>query len=317
MTRRTVLVTGATGLLGREVAKTFELGGWHVKRTGYSRADGVDVRRVDLRNADELAKALDENKPQVIVHCAAEKAPDKVDKDPEGARALNVAASRSLAKLAASRAILVIYVSTDYVFPGTPGDAPYEADAAPKPANLYGQTKADGERAVLEEFTRAGKQGLAVALRVPLLYGHAETPAESAVNVLMDSVWKAQTEGARIKMDHWARRYPTNTEDVGRVCRDVAAKYLDAAERQGLPRILQFSSQDVMTKYDICQRFGEVMGLSIASIEPNTQGNDPNASAQRPYDCHLSTKELGQLGIDVSTCDFTAWWRREVGAFRK
>ncbi|KAF4511076.1 hypothetical protein G6O67_002909 [Ophiocordyceps sinensis] len=317
MTRRTVLVTGATGLLGREVAKTFRLGGWHVKAAGYSRADGVDVLRVDVRSEDELAKVLDENKPQVVVHCAAEKAPDKVDQDPEGARALNVAASRSLAKLAASRAILVIYVSTDYVFPGTPGDAPYNADAAPKPANLYGQTKADGERAVLEEFTRAGKQGLAVVLRVPVLYGHAETPAESAVNTLMDSVWKAQTEGARMKMDHWARRFPTNTEDVGRVCRDVAAKYLDAAERQGLPRILQFSSQDAMTKYDICQLFGEVMGLSTAGIEPNTQANDPNASAQRPYDCHLRTEELEQLGIDVSTCDFTAWWRREVGAFRK
>lgn len=104
---------------------------------------------------------------------------------------------------------------------------------------------------------------------------------------------------------------------VGPRMADVAAKYLDAAERQGLPRILQFSSQDAMTKYDICQLFGEVMGLSTAGIEPNTQANDPNASAQRPYDCHLRTEELEQLGIDVSTCDFTAWWRREVGAFRK
>lgn len=55
-------------------------------------------------------------------------------------------------------------------------------------------------------------------MRVPVLYGDAETPAESAVNVLMDSVWKAQEEDAKIKMDHWALRYPTNTEDVGRVC---------------------------------------------------------------------------------------------------
>lgn len=62
MTPRTVLVTGATGLLGREVAKTFELGGWSVKGTGYSRADGVDVLKVDLRSEEELAKALDENR---------------------------------------------------------------------------------------------------------------------------------------------------------------------------------------------------------------------------------------------------------------
>lgn len=177
-----------------------------------------------------------------------------------------------------------------------------------------------------------------MVLRVPVLYGKAEMPSESAVNVLMDAVWKAQTEGATIKMDHWAIRYPTNTEDVGRVCRgqlecfelprsihcrlliefpDVAVKYLDASDRQSLPDTLQFSSEDKMTKYEICEKFGEIMGLSIQGIEANTEGNDPNASVQRPYDCHLSTKGLQDLGIDISTCDFEGWWRREVRAFRK
>lgn len=153
---------------------------------------------------------------------AAQRFPDKVDKDPEGARALNIAASKSLAGAAAARDILTIYISTDYVFPGRPGDAPYEADATPAPTNLYGQTKLDGEKAVLEEYAAAGKEGLGIALRVPVLYGHAETPSESAVNVLMDSVWKAQTEGTKIKMDHWAIRYPTNTEDVGRICQGTS-----------------------------------------------------------------------------------------------
>ena len=113
---------------------------------------------------------------------------------------------------------MLIYISTDYVFSGRQGDAPYEAHATPGPTNLYGQTKLDGEYAVLDEFKIAGKGGLGVVLRVPVLYGPAESPAESAVNVLMDSVHKAQEDGAKIKMDHWALRYPTNTEDVGRVC---------------------------------------------------------------------------------------------------
>lgn len=72
-----------------------------------------------------------------------------------------------------------------------------------------------------------------------------------------------------------------------------------------------------MTKYEICQAFGRIMGLSIEAIEPNTEGNDPSASVQRPYDCHLSTRALRDLGINVTTCDFTGWWRREVRAFRK
>lgn len=62
MTKRTVLVTGATGLLGREVAKTFRLASWTVKGTGYSRADGVDTLKVDLQNESEVAKVLDETK---------------------------------------------------------------------------------------------------------------------------------------------------------------------------------------------------------------------------------------------------------------
>lgn len=223
-----------------------------------------------------------------------------------------------MAKLAAEKDTLLIYISTDYVFPGVPGDAPYEADAEPRPTNLYGQTKLDGEKATLEAFDQAGKQGLGVVMRVPVLYGHGEMPAESAVNVLMDSVWKA-ARGQEVKMDHWAIRYPTNTEDIGRVCHDISEKYLSVTndQKDSLPRILQFSSEDRMTKYEICQLFGEIMGLPIENIKANTEGNDPNASVQRPYDCHLSTKALKDLGIDVSTCDLTGWWRREVHAFRK
>ncbi|KAI1131239.1 hypothetical protein F5Y10DRAFT_234115 [Nemania abortiva] len=317
MSTKTALVTGATGLLGRQVVKAFERADWSVKGTGHSRADGVAILKVDLAKPNEVEAALDKVKPNVVVHCAANRFPDKCDKDPEGTRALNVIATESLASLCAARDILLIYISTDYVFPGKPGDAPYEADATPQPTNLYGQTKLDGEHATLGVFEKANKAGLGVVLRVPVLYGDAEMPAESAVNVLMDTVWKAQEPGAAIKMDHWALRYPTNTEDVGRVCHDVAAKYLSAGDRSTLPRILQFSSEDKLTKYEICQTFAEIMGLPITAIEPNTEGNDPNAAVQRPYDCHLSTAALKQIGIDVSTQDFIAWWRWQVRAFRK
>lgn len=100
-------------------------------------------------------------------------------------------------------------------------------------------------------------------------------------------------------------------------CIDVAVKYLESSDRTSLPQTLQFSSEDKMTKYEICEVFSKIMGLPISGIEANTEGNDPNASVQRPYDCHLSTKALKELGIDVSTSGFDAWWRREVRAFRK
>ncbi|KAM7202748.1 hypothetical protein V8F20_004262 [Naviculisporaceae sp. PSN 640] len=340
--KKTVLVTGATGLLGRQVTRAFayyapDSDSWTVKGTGFSRAssspktasDGKptpEILKLDLSNPSEIESLLDTHQPRVVVHCAANRYPDKVDKDPEGTKKLNVEASGTLARLCAERGILLVYISTDYVFSGKPGEAPYEAGDQTGPTNLYGVTKLDGEKAVLGEFEKAGgngKGGFGVVLRVPILYGQAERTDESAVNVLIESVKKAAgvgKEDKRIKMDHWALRYPTNTEDVGRVCHDVAVHYLAAIEKgdsSALPKILQFSSEDKYTKYEICELFAEILGLPIDGMEPNTEGNDPNASVQRPYDCHLSTRALKELGIDVSTQDFGGWWRRELRAFRK
>ena len=194
--------------------------------------------------------------------------------------------------------------TTDYVFPGRPGEAPYEARAPPDPTNLYGQTKLDGERAILQATEETG---LGIILRVPVLYGQAENPAESAVNILMDIVWKSQEKESRTKMDDWAKRYPTNIEDVARVCVDTATMYLDD-ERHRLPRILQFSSEDSFTKYEICQMFAEIMGLPLEGMVADKAGNDPNASVQRPYDTHLSNRALKDIGINVRTQDFKAWW---------
>lgn len=201
---------------------------------------------------------------------------------------------------------MLIYISTDYVFPGKEGDAPYEADAKTQPPNIYGEMKRDGEVAVLEATKKTGR---ALVLRVPVLYGTANSNSESAVNTLIDAVWKAQDENAGIKMDDWAQRYPTNTEDVARVCRDIVIKYVkDKDQLKKMPKILQFSSEDCMTKYEICEKLAEVLGLSLVGMVRNKEGNDPNASVQRPYDTHLSTKTLKDLDINVKTVDFVTWW---------
>lgn len=233
---------------------------------------------------------------------AAERSPDKVSADPEAARKLNVQATKSLARACASRKILIIYISTDYVFAGRPGEAPYEADAQAAPTNLYGQTKLDGEIATLKE---AGD--LAVVLRVPVLYGQADRNADSAINTLIDSVWKAQKQYVNIPMDDWAQRYPTNTEDVARVIKDIAERYT-SSDLKSLPRILHFTSEDKYTKYEICEIFADILGLPIVGIESNKQGNDPDSSTQRPFDTHLSTRALREIGIATWTQNFRDWW---------
>jgi hypothetical protein len=61
-TNKTVLVTGATGLLGRQVAKAFAFHDWTVKGTGFSRADGKSILKVDLQDKKQIEEVLDEVK---------------------------------------------------------------------------------------------------------------------------------------------------------------------------------------------------------------------------------------------------------------
>ena len=218
-------------------------------------------------------------------------------------------ASRNLGRAAAANSSLLIYISTDYVFAGKEGEAPYGPESATGPTNLYGQTKLDGEKAILQETAATG---LGVVLRVPVLYGPADSPSESAINVLVDTVQKLPKQEEVTTVDHWAQRYPTNTEDVARVCKDIALKYTAARTSgeglQTMPHILHFSSEDRMTKYDVCKMLAEILGVRLDKLEPNEVGNDPGASVQRPYDTHLSTRALKELNIPVWTQDFKAWW---------
>jgi S-adenosylmethionine synthetase len=75
-----------------------------------------------------------------------------------------------------------------------------------------------------------------------------------------------------------------------------------------LPDILQFSSEDQMTKWQICETFADIMGLPLDNMVPFKPDEQPKDGTVRPYDCHLDTSVLKELNIDVSTVDFRTWW---------
>ncbi|RXM96439.1 Methionine adenosyltransferase 2 subunit beta [Acipenser ruthenus] len=138
---RRVLVTGATGLLGRAVYKEFQDNDWYTVGCGYSRAR-PRFEKCNLLDADAVRAMIQEFQPHVIVHCAAERRPDVVESQTDAAIQLNVSAAGNLAKEAGVS--FVIYISTDYVFDGR--NPPYDVNDTPNPLNLYGKTKLEGER---------------------------------------------------------------------------------------------------------------------------------------------------------------------------
>lgn len=112
-----------------------------------------------------------------------------------------------------------------------------------------------------------------------------------------------------MKVDDWAIRYPTNTEDVARVVVDISKKWTEDGkeqERKGWERILQFSAEEAMTKYQVCEVLAGVLGYGMGSLKRNKDGGGGGAS--RPYDTKLDTQALQDLGISTRAMKFEDWW---------
>ncbi|KAK9471199.1 uncharacterized protein V1510DRAFT_420735 [Dipodascopsis tothii] len=296
-TDKTVLLTGATGLLGRAVVRKFEATeGWKIVGTGYSRG-GAGIVKIDLNDTAAVEKLVAEVKPSIVIHAAAERRPDVAAKNPELTKKLNVFATEQLARITAAQDVPLIYISTDYVFDGS--KPPYQPEDKANPTNLYGETKYDGETVVRAENPRGH------VLRVPVLYGKAEYNAESAVNILMDVVLN-EAKKPKVDMDNWSVRYPTNVDDVARVLRDLSETILAGA---AVPPVLHFSSEQKYTKYEICLLYAELMAVPTDHLV-RVDELEATPGVIRPHDCHLSSDRLAALGIDVSNVDFKAWWQR-------
>ncbi|MDF1682195.1 dTDP-4-dehydrorhamnose reductase [Ponticaulis sp.] len=132
----TVLVFGANGQVGREL-----------QRVGYVRA--LSREEADVSKEADIVSAIEVMKPTAIVNAAAYTAVDKAETETEAAHLVNAVAPGIMAREARSREIPFVHISTDFVFDGTK-TGPYTEDDVPSPKSVYGQTKLDGEKAVLE-----------------------------------------------------------------------------------------------------------------------------------------------------------------------
>ena len=105
---------------------------------------------LDITNAEQVSKIVNEYKPSVIINAAAYTAVDKAESEVELANAINNLGPKNLAKAAAQVNAAIIHISTDYVFAGNKDSLYTEADEV-NPQGVYGQTKLAGEQSVAQE----------------------------------------------------------------------------------------------------------------------------------------------------------------------
>ncbi|MEI6145513.1 MAG: dTDP-4-dehydrorhamnose reductase [Methylococcales bacterium] len=136
-----IVVTGANGQLGSEIR---ELSIYFPDDvfTFITRQD------LDLSDASAIQVWFENKDFDVIINCAAYTAVDKAETEVDLATAINATAVKILAQIAKQKAISLLHISTDYVFAGD-SCAPYRETDATNPQGVYGQSKLDGELAML------------------------------------------------------------------------------------------------------------------------------------------------------------------------
>ncbi len=134
---KTVLVTGADGMLGSEVVRLLE-------RDDHIRVIPTTINNLDITQLGQVKKTLTANCPTHIIHTAAYTLVDSAEKESLIAYQVNAEGTKNLAFFCRELDIELIYLSTDFVFSGEK-KSPYHVDDPTGPLNVYGMTKLLGE----------------------------------------------------------------------------------------------------------------------------------------------------------------------------
>jgi len=136
MTR--VLVTGATGQLGRELQRSVP--------------DGVECvalgrEQLDIADSEAVSRVVGEQRPEVLINAAAYTAVDQAETEADAAMRINAEGAGNLAAVCAEHGVRMLHISTDFVFDGN-SSTPYTTEAPTSPLGEYGRSKLAGEEAV-------------------------------------------------------------------------------------------------------------------------------------------------------------------------
>ncbi len=263
-----ILITGANGQLGSELGR--QLGGEAIR---------LARRQLDITNGSEVARVLNELRPEVVINAAAYTQVDRAEEETELCRRVNVEAVANLAEACQKLGAVLVQVSSDYVYDNSPNPrgTPWTEEDVPAPKGAYALSKFDGEAA-------AARCERHFIVRTCGLYGRIEPPGQ-ATN-FVNTMLKLSQSRDHLRVIDDQHCTPTATVDVAR-----AIGFLMRSEAFGLYHI---TNAGETTWFEFANEIFRQAGISM-TVEPiSTEAYA--AAAPRPRYSVLSTAKYRELG---------------------
>ncbi len=260
-----VLVTGAAGQLGHDVAAKLAASGH----------EPISARRqeLDVSQRDQVLSAVSAIRPDTVVNCAAYTAVDACETEADRAYQVNAFAVRHLAEAARRFNAHFCHVSTDYVFSGNKAD-PYHEWDRPDPQSVYGASKLAGEREAGEAAT---------VVRTSWLCGRHGSN-------MVGTVLRLAAEDSPLRFVSDQRGSPSFTEEVSAVIERLCAD-----RRPGLYHV---ANQGDVSWYEFAREVMAAAGHDPDRVEPiSTADLQTPRPAPRPANSALENRALALAGM--------------------
>lgn len=269
-------------MLGSDLLPLFQ-------KTGSQNYDvtGVTRKECDLTSKDSVRALLANIQPDFIIHCAAFTQVDACESEKEKAFLVNGTSVKDIVEWARNNNGSLYYISTDYVFNGEK-KSPYEEDDPVCPVNIYGESKREGEVAVLS----LGGRG--AVIRTSWLFGH------NGPNFIKAIIRKARTEG-KLKVVNDQEGSPTSTVDLAEGVYNLLAKKASG--------IYHLSNSGSCTWFDFAKEIVSQAGIKGVEITPSTT-EEFKRPARRPRNSILSCAKYSAL-----TGKAMRHWREALRAY--
>lgn len=269
-----ILVTGANGMLAKEVKEKFKEG---------NEVIATDVSELDITNEKAVYDFINELKPDYIINCAAYTAVDKAEENYELADKINGDGPTYLAKAAKAAGSKLVHVSTDYVFGGDLDvSKDYKEDDEKAPVTAYGKTKLHGEQGIennMEEY---------YIFRTAWLYGIGG-------NNFVKTMTKLGSTRDEINVVSDQHGSPTYAKDLTEIIYQAIEKKIPYgiyhATNQGYTTWYNFT-KEILAEQGIKCKVNPVTTEEYIEMMKITQ-------AKRPFNSQLSKNKLLEQGINV------------------